>query len=143
MNNLCHYNEQCGKMSNNNTANADNDANTVIPSTPMYVSNTSNGNGGNMNVLYLTVNTWVIEDNHIGQNTRKNYVRTLTNIMVWMVDNMSEKLVDREALEKINTRDMGILSDTKRKQGEFLKTHRKFLLGKINRAAKNSYKIGG
>ena len=55
MKNLCHYNEQCGKMSNNNTAKAENDANTVIPSTPMYVANTSNGNGGNMGVLGMTV----------------------------------------------------------------------------------------
>ena len=131
------------KTNNNNTANEADDANTVITIDPTYDANASNVNGGNRNILDLTGNTQVIEDNHIGQNTRKNYVRTLTNIMVWMVDNMSEKLVDREALEKINTRDMGILSDTKRKQGEFLKTHRKFLLGKINRAAKNSYKIGG
>ena len=56
--------------------------------------------------------------------------------MVWMVNNMPEKLVDHEYLERENTRDMGLLSETKRKQRKFLKAHCKLLLEKINRAAK-------
>ena len=54
----------------------------------------------------------MIEDNHIGQNTCKNYVRTMTDIMVWMVDNMPEKLADRKAPKKENSGEMGLLSET-------------------------------
>ena len=53
-------------MNNNNTDNAADDANTVIPTYFMYFANSPNGNGGNRNVLDLTGNTQVIEDNHIG-----------------------------------------------------------------------------
>ena len=123
-------------MNNNQTDNAADDANTVIPNTPMYDENAPTGNGGNLNLLGLTGNTQVIEDNHIGRNTCKNYVRTLTDIMVWMVDNMPEKLVDCESLERINVMDMGLLSETKRKQRKFRKAHCKLLLDKMNRAAK-------
>ena len=94
-------------MNNNNTANAADDANTVIPIAPMYDANAFNGNGGNRNVLGLTGNTQVIGDNHIGQNTRKKYVLTLTDIMVWMVDNMPENCVDREAPEKDKHKGLG------------------------------------
>ena len=34
-------------MNNNNTYNADDDDNTVIPISTMYYANASNGNGGN------------------------------------------------------------------------------------------------
>ena len=85
-------------MNNNNTANYADDANTGIPITAEYDANASHGNGGNWNVLDLTCNTQVTEDNHIGQNTRKSYVCTLTNIMDWMVDNTIEKIVDFESL---------------------------------------------
>ena len=80
-------------MNNNNASSAYDGANTVIPIAPMYYANSSNGNGGNRNVLGLTGNTQVIEDNHIGRNTCKNYVFMLTEIMVWMVDNIPEKLL--------------------------------------------------
>ena len=85
-------------MNNNNTYNADDDYNTVIPISTMYYANASNGNGGNYNILDLTGNTQVIEDNQIFRNTRKHYVCTLTNIMDWMVDRIPEKLVDRKYL---------------------------------------------
>ena len=77
-------------MNNNNTANDADDPNTFVSITPMYYDNAYNGNGGNRNVLGLTGNTQVIEDNNIGQNTRKNYVRKLTDIMVCMVDDVPE-----------------------------------------------------
>ena len=80
-------------MNNNITANAADDVNTVIPIAPMYYANSSHGNGGNRNVLDLTGNTQVIEDNHIRRNTHKHHVSTLTYIMIWTVDNMPEKLV--------------------------------------------------
>ena len=79
------------KINNKHTANADDDANTVISIATMYDLNASNGNGGDRNVLYLTGNSQVIEENHIGQNMRKNYVPMLNAIMVWMVDNMPKK----------------------------------------------------
>ena len=79
----------------------------------------------------------MIEDNHIGRNTRNFFVRTLTDIMVWMVDNMPGKLVDRESLKRTNTRDMGLLNNTKRKQRNILKANCKLLLHKMNSAAKN------
>ena len=113
-------------MNNNHTDNATDDANTVITISPMYDVNASNGNCGNQNVLYLTVNTQVIGDNHIGQNTCKNCICTLTDIMVWMVDNMTEKLVYRNALKSTNARGVVILSETKRKQRNFLKYHCSF-----------------
>ena len=125
-------------MNNNNTDNAADDVNTVIPIAPMYDANSSNGKSGNWNVLDLTGNTQVIEDNHIGRNTRKNYARKLTYIMIWKVDNMPEKLVDSDALERKNSRDMGYISETKRKHRKFLKAHCKFLLDKMNRAAKKT-----
>ena len=78
------------KTNNNNTANEADDANTVITIDPTYDANASNVNGGNRNILDLTGNTQVIEDNNIGQNTRKNYVRKLTDIMVCMVDDVPE-----------------------------------------------------
>ena len=93
INNLCQYNEQCGKTNDNNTTNAADGANTAIPIAPMYDANASNDNGGNRNVLDLTDNTQVIEDNHIVQKIHTNYVRTLTDIMVWMVDNMPENVL--------------------------------------------------
>ena len=124
-------------MNNNNTSNDADDANTLIPIAPMYDANASNGNGGNKKVLDLTDNIYVIEYNHFGQNTRKNYVCTLTDIMVWMLDNMPGKLVDSKALKRTNARDMGNLSETKRKHRKFLKYHCKLLLEKMNRAAKN------
>ena len=80
-------------MNNNNTASTADNTNTVIPVTPMYDDNASNGNCGNRNGLDLTGNTQVIEDNHIGRNTSKNYVRTLTDTMVWMMDNMPKNLL--------------------------------------------------
>ena len=123
-------------MNNNNTPNSAYDTNTVISIAPTYDSNASNGNGGNWNVLYLTSNTQMIEDNNIGQSTHKNYFFTLTDIMVWMVDNMPEKLDDFESLKRTNARYTGLLSETKRKQRKFLKAHCKLLLEKINRAAK-------
>ena len=55
----------------------------------MYDANYSNVNDGNRNVLGLTGNKQVIEDNKIGQNICKNYVCTPTVVMVWMVVNMS------------------------------------------------------
>ena len=128
-------------MNNNNTDNASDDVNTVIPISHMYDANSSNVNSSNWNVLDLIGNTQVIEENHIGLNTHKSYVSTLTDmtdIMVWMVDNMPGKLVDSEALKRTNARDMGNLSDTKRKHRKFLKYHCKLLLHKINRAAKKS-----
>ena len=66
------------KMNNNNTANYADDDNTVINIAADYDANASNGNGGNQNVLDLAVNTHMIEDNHIDQNTRKSYVCMLT-----------------------------------------------------------------
>ena len=54
----------------------------------------------------------MIEENQIGQNKHKSCVRTLTEIVVWMVDNMHKKLADHEALKMTNTKDMGLLSDT-------------------------------
>ena len=113
-------------MNNNNTDNTPDDTNTVIPIAPMYDANAFNGNGGNRNVFGLTGNTQVIEDNHIGQNTCKNCICTLTDIMVWMVDNMTEKLVYRNALKSTNARGVVILSETKRKQRNFLKYHCSF-----------------
>ena len=110
--NLCHYNEQCVKINTNNTTEDADDANTIIPIAPMYDGNYSNGNGCNWNVLDLTGNTKVIEENQIGQNKHKSCVRTLTEIVVWMVDNMHKKLADHEALKMTNTKDMGLLSDT-------------------------------
>ena len=86
------------KINSNNTYKSADDANTVIPIAPMYDANSFNGNGGNRNVLDLTGNTQVIEDNHIGLNTCKNYVCTLTDIMVLMVDYMPGKLFDYKAL---------------------------------------------
>ena len=118
--NLCHYNEQCVKINTNNTTEDADDANTIIPIAPMYDGNYSNGNGCNWNVLDLTGNTKVIEENQIGQNKRKNYFCTLTDIMVWMVDNIPEKLVDCEDLDRKNTREMGRLNKKKRKQRKFL-----------------------
>ena len=44
------------KTNNNNTTNAADDANTIIPIAPMYDTNASNGNGGKRNVLDLTFN---------------------------------------------------------------------------------------
>ena len=117
-------------MNHNNTANAAHDVNNVIYIAPTYDSNASNGNGGNWNVLYLTSNTQMIEDNNIGQSTHKNYFFTLTDIMVWMVDNMFGKIVGREALEISNARDMVLLSETKRKERRFLKACCKLLLEK-------------
>ena len=114
-------------MNSNNSANSADDANTAISIAPMYDTNASNGNGGNQNVLGLTGNTHVIEDNHIGQNTRKKYVHMLSKIMVWVVNNM---LVDSESLERTNARDVGLLSDTNRNQRKFLKAHCKLLLEK-------------
>ena len=61
-------------MNNNKTSNSADDSNTVIPIAPMYYSNASNVNGGNQDVLYLTGNTKVIEDNHIGRNIYINFV---------------------------------------------------------------------
>ena len=124
-------------MNNNNTYNADDDDNTVIPISTMYYANASNGNGGNYNILDLTGNTQVIEDNHIRRNTHKHYVRNLTDNMVCMVNKIPEKLVDSEALKRTNSRYMGNLSETKRKHRKFLKYHCKLLLDKMNRAAKN------
>ena len=72
----------------------------------------------------------MIEDNHIGKNTHKYYVHKLTDIMVWIVDNIPEKLVNRKALKSKNTRDMSFLSETKRKQRKFLKSHCKLLIEK-------------
>ena len=69
-------------MNNNITANAADDVNTVIPIAPMYYANSSNGKSGNRNVLGLTGNTQVIEDNHIRRNTHKHYISTLTYNMV-------------------------------------------------------------
>ena len=80
-------------MNNNNTSNVSDDANTFIPIALTYDADSSNGNGGHWNVLGLTGNTELIEYNHIGQNTRKDYVRTLTDILVWVVDNMPENLL--------------------------------------------------
>ena len=102
----------------------------------MYDTNASNGNVGNRNILDLTGNTQVIEDNYIGRNTRKNYVRTLNDIMVWMVDNMPEKLVYRKSPERKNARDMDVLSETNRKQRKFLKYHCNLFLDKMNLAKK-------
>ena len=82
-------------MNSNNTFNATDNANTGISIAPTDDANASNGNVGDRNVLDLTGNTQVIEDNHIGQNTHTNYVCTLTEVMVRMVDNMPEKLVGR------------------------------------------------
>ena len=79
-------------MKNSNTVNYF-DANNSIPIASVYAANASNGNGGNRNVLYLTGNTQVIEYNHIVLNTRKNYVCTMTDIIVFMMDNMPENLL--------------------------------------------------
>ena len=130
-------------MNNNNTSNDADDANTLIPIAPMYDANASNGNGGNQKVLDLTDNIYVIEYNHFGQNTRKNYVCTLTDIMVWMVDNMFGKIVGREALEISNARDMVLLSETKRKERRFLKACCKLLLEKWILLQKKSFKLEG
>ena len=131
-------------MNNNKTASTADGTNTVISIAPTYDANGFNGNGGNQNFVDLTSNTQVIEDNHIGQNTRKNYFRTLTDIMVLMVDNMSEKLVDRESPKSKNARDMGLLSETKRKQGKFLKDHSILVLWKNESCCKKTfYQIGG
>ena len=109
------------KINNNNTSNAADDANTSIPIAPTYDTNAYNGIGGNRNVLDLTGNTQMIEYNHIGQNTLKNYFFTLTDIMFCMVDNIPGKLFDCESLKSTNTRDTGLLSETNRKQRNFLK----------------------
>ena len=126
-----------------NNANDDDDVNTIISIAPKYDANVFNDNGYNQNVLDLTGNTQIIEDNHIGQNIRNKYVRTLTNIMVLMVDNMPEKLVYREAPEGTNARDMDILSETNRKQRKFLKDYCKLLLKNEFCCKKKSYQIGG
>ena len=60
-------------MNNTNTANATDDVKNVIPIVPMYYYNVSNVSGGNQNVVDLTDDIQVIEDNQIGKNTRKNY----------------------------------------------------------------------
>ena len=125
-------------MNNNNSANAVDDANTYVLIAPNYDANAYNGNGGNRKVLDLSGNPQVIEENHIDQNTRKNYVCTLTDIMVWMVNNMPGKLVDSESPERKNTREMGLLSVTKRKHSFFYKYHCNLLLEKMNRAAKKT-----
>ena len=57
-------------MNNINNDNADYDANNIISIAPMYYADASNGNGGNRNVLNLIDNNQVIEENHIGWNTR-------------------------------------------------------------------------
>ena len=110
-------------MNNNKTSNASDDDDTAILIAPLYDSNAFNGNGGNRDVCSLTGNIQVIEYNHIGQNIHTNYICTLTDVMVWIVDNIPEKLVNRKALKSKNTRDMSFLSDTKRKQRKFLKSH--------------------
>ena len=62
--------------------------------------------------------------------------------MVWMVHKIPEKLVDLESLESKNARDVGLLSEKKRKQRKFLKACCRLLLYKMNRAAKHFYQIG-
>ena len=125
-------------MNNNKTENSAHYANTVIPIAPMYDGNASNGNGGNRNFLDLTGNTQVVEGNHIGQNTHKNYISTLADIMVLMVDNMPEKCVETYAVIRTNEKDMGLLSETRRKQRKFLKSHCKLLLDKMNCSSKKT-----
>ena len=85
----------------------------------------------------------MIEENHLSRNTCKNCARTLTDIVFWMVDNMPEKLVDRESLERTNARGVGLISETKRKQRKFLKHHCKLFLEKLIVLQKPSYQIGG
>ena len=131
-------------MNNNNTANDADDPNTFVSITPMYYDNAYNGNGGNRNVLGLTGNTQVIGDNHIGQNTRKKYVLTLTDIMVWMVDNMPEKFVDREAPEKDKHKGLGSSKWDKEEAEEFFERSLQFFSGQNELfCKKKSYRIVG
>ena len=129
-------------MNNNNTENASDDVNTVLSIAPMYDSNSSNGNGGNQNVFNLTGNIQVIEDNHIDQNTHKiMFVRCLTSWFGWCIKFLKNLLILNPSKVK-NARDVGLLSEKKRKQRKLLKACCRLLLYKMNRAAKHFCQIG-
>ena len=57
-------------------------------------------------VLDLTGSTRDIEDSHIGTSTRKNYIRTCIDFMLYLFDSHSILLVDLEALREANVNDL-------------------------------------
>ena len=56
--------------------------------------------------LDFTGSTRNIEDSHIGSSTRKNYIRTCIDFMIYLFDSHSILLVDLESLRDANTMDM-------------------------------------
>lgn len=118
---------------------ATNDTVDTVPAS-VVVTDTTTGLGGapSAGVLDLTGTTQTVEDSHIGASTRKNYIRTLVDFMIFMFDSniYCSLLIDHEELKVANALDM--VPVRKRRSRKKLKLMCAALLKKMTRVLHNS-----
>jgi hypothetical protein len=88
---------------------ATNDTIDTIPALVVVTDNTTGlGGAPSAGVLDLTGTTQTVEDSHIGASTRKNYIRTLVDFMIFMFDSniYCSLLIDHEELKDAHALDM-------------------------------------
>jgi hypothetical protein len=84
------------------------------------------------NFIDFTGSTQQIEDNHISDNTRQSYIRTLIQFMIFLFDKHKETLVNLEELEDAAER------DNNKKSRPFFRAECRKQLERMNRIEKNS-----
>ena len=118
---------------------ATNDTVDTVPALVVVTDNTTGlGGAPSAGVLDLTGTTQTVEDSHIGASTRKNYIRTLVDFMIFMFDSniYCSLLIDHEELKVANALDM--VPVRKRRSRKKLKLMCAALLKKMTRVLHNS-----
>lgn len=118
---------------------ATNDTVDTVPASVVVTDNTTGlGGAPSAGVLDLTGTTQTVEDSHIGASTRKNYIRTLVDFMIFMFDSniYCSLLIDHEELKVANALDM--VPVRKRRSRKKLKLMCAALLKKMTRVLHNS-----
>ena len=119
---------------------ATDDAINTVPALVVATDTTTDlGGAPNAGVLDLTGTTQTVEDSHIGASTRKNYIRTLVDFMIFMFDSniYCSLLIDHEELENAHALDM-VMPVRRRRSRKKLKLMCAAQLKKMTRVLHNS-----